>query len=196
MGTRFRIGQGTDIHRLVKGRKLILGGVEIPWEKGLFGHSDADVVCHALSNALLGAIGAGDIGQHFPDSDQRYKGASSIELLRVVMSLVKKRGYRVVNADLTILAERPKLGPYREEMRKNLAEVLEIDPADVNIKATTGEKMGFVGREEGMMAEAVVLLEDLPWVETPGYHHGIARRCEMNHQSCRRTPRYIQRALS
>lgn len=161
---KIRIGQGTDIHRLVEGRKLILGGVEVPWEKGLLGHSDADVVCHALSNALLGAIGEGDIGRHFPDSDQRYKGASSIELLRVVMSLVKERRYRVGNADLTILAEKPKLGPYREEMRKNLAAILEVEPADVNIKATTGEKMGFVGREEGMMAEAVVLLES--W-ETP-----------------------------
>ena len=156
---QFRIGQGTDIHRLVEGRKLILGGVEIPWEKGLLGHSDADVVCHALSNALLGAIGEGDIGRHFPDSDQRYKGASSTDLLRVVMGLVKERGYRVGNADLTILAEKPKLGSYREEMRKNLAVVLEIEPADINIKATTGEKMGFVGREEGMMAEAVVLLQ-------------------------------------
>lgn len=155
----FRIGQGTDIHRLVEGRKLMLGGVEIPWEKGLLGHSDADVVCHALSNALLGAIGEGDIGRHFPDSDQRYKGVSSIELLRIVMTLVKEHGYRVGNADLTILAERPKLVPYREEMRKNLAVVLEIDPADINIKATTGEKMGFIGREEGMMAEAIVLLE-------------------------------------
>jgi 2-C-methyl-D-erythritol 2,4-cyclodiphosphate synthase len=159
MQTTFRIGQGTDIHRLVEGRKLILGGVEIPWGKGLLGHSDADVVCHALSNALLGAIGEGDIGRHFPDSDQRYKGMSSIELLRMVMNLVKAHGFRVGNADLTILAERPKLGPYREEMRKNLAAVLEVDPTDVNIKATTGEKMGFVGREEGMMAEAVVLLE-------------------------------------
>src|SRR5215475_2052115 len=159
MRTVFRIGQGTDIHRLVAGRKLILGGVEIPWEKGLLGHSDADVVCHALSNALLGAIGEGDIGQHFPDSDPRYQGASSIELLRIVMGLVKDKGFRVGNADLTILAEKPKLGPYREEMRKNLAIVLEVDLADVNIKATTGEKMGFVGREEGMMAEAVVLLE-------------------------------------
>lgn len=156
---KFRIGQGTDIHQLVEGRKLILGGVEIPWKKGLLGHSDADVVCHALSNALLGAIGEGDIGRHFPDSDQRYQGASSIALLKVVMSLVKERGYRVGNADLTILAERPKLVPYREEMRKNLAAVLEVDPVAVNIKATTGEQMGFVGREEGMMAEAVVLLE-------------------------------------
>lgn len=155
----FRIGQGVDIHRLVPGRKLILGGVEIPWEKGLLGYSDADVVCHALSNALLGAIGEGDIGRHFPDSDPRYKGASSIELLRGVMTLVKARNFRVGNADLTILAEKPKLGPYCEAMQTQLAAVLEVNPADVNIKATTGEKMGFVGREEGMMVEAVVLLE-------------------------------------
>ncbi len=158
---RFRIGQGVDMHRLVSGRKLTLGGVEIPWEKGLLGHSDADVVCHALSNALLGAIGEGDIGRHFPDSDPRYKGASSLELLRVVMELVKARGFRVGNADLTILAEKPKLAPYREEMQKRLAGVLEVEPAAINIKATTGEKMGFIGREEGMMAEAVVLLESV-----------------------------------
>jgi 2-C-methyl-D-erythritol 2,4-cyclodiphosphate synthase len=156
---KFRIGQGTDIHRLVEGRKLILGGVEILWEKGLLGHSDADVVCHAVSNALLGAIGEGDIGRHFPDSDPRYKGASSIELLQVVMTMVKAKGFCVGNVDLTVLAERPKLGPYREQMQKNLAAVLEVTSDAVNIKATTGEKMGFVGREEGMMAEAVVLLE-------------------------------------
>ena len=158
---RFRIGQGTDIHQLVAGRSLVLAGVEIPWEKGLLGHSDADVVCHAVSNALLGAIGEGDIGRHFPDSDPRYKGASSVELLRVVMGMIKTKGFRVGNVDLTVLAERPKLGPYREDMRKNLAAVLDVTPEDVNIKATTGEKMGFVGREEGMMAEAVVLLESL-----------------------------------
>jgi len=158
---KFRIGQGTDIHRLVEGRRLVLAGVEISWEKGLLGHSDADVVCHAVSNALLGAIGEGDIGRHFPDSDPRYKGASSVELLRVVMGMVKTKGFRVGNVDLTVLAERPKLGPYREEMRKNLAAVLEVTPEDVNIKATTGEKMGFVGREDGMMAEAVVLLESI-----------------------------------
>jgi 2-C-methyl-D-erythritol 2,4-cyclodiphosphate synthase len=157
-----RIGHGVDIHRLVSGRKLILGGVEIPWDKGLLGHSDADVVCHALSNALLGAIGEGDIGRHFPDSDPRYKGASSLDLLRVVMELVKARGFRVGNADLTILAEKPKLGPYREEMQKRLAAVLEVELTAINIKATTGEKMGFIGREEGMMAEAVVLLESVP----------------------------------
>src|SRR5260221_4991713 len=143
---KFRIGQGTDIHRLVEGRKLILGGVEIPWEKGLLGHSDADVVCHAVSNALLGAIGEGDIGQHFPDSEPRYQSASSLELLRAVMALVKGRGFRVGNADLTMLAERPKLSPYKETIRHNLASVLEVVPTDINVKATTGEKMGFVGR--------------------------------------------------
>lgn len=158
----FRIGHGVDIHRLEPGRRLILGGVEIPWDKGLLGHSDADVVCHALSNALLGAIGEGDIGRHFPDSDSRYRGASSIELLRRVMERVKARGFRVSNADVTILAERPKLAPYREAMQQRLAAVLAVDLSAVNIKATTGEKLGFVGREEGMMAEAVVLLEPQP----------------------------------
>ena len=157
----FRIGHGVDIHRLVPGRRLILGGVEIPWDKGLLGHSDADVVCHALSNALLGAIGEGDIGKHFPDSDPGYKDASSLALLQAVMELVKARGFRVGNADLTILAERPKLAPHREEMQKRLAEVLEVESAAVNLKATTAEKLGFIGREEGMMAEAVVLLESL-----------------------------------
>ena len=122
----FRIGHGVDIHRLVSGRKLILGGVEIPWDKGLLGHSDADVVCHALSNALLGAIGEGDIGRHFPDSDPRYKGASSLELLQVVMELVKARGFRIGNADLTILAEKPKLAPYREEMQNRFESWAEI----------------------------------------------------------------------
>lgn len=155
----FRIGHGVDVHRLVPGRKLILGGVEIPWDKGLLGHSDADVVCHALSNALLGALGAGDIGQHFPDSDPQYKDVSSLALLRSVMARVKARGFRLGNTDVTILAEKPKLAPYREAMQKRLAEVLEVDPAAVNIKATSGEKLGFIGREEGMMAEAVVLLE-------------------------------------
>jgi 2-C-methyl-D-erythritol 2,4-cyclodiphosphate synthase len=155
----FRIGHGVDIHRLEPGRKLVLGGVDIRSDKGLLGHSDADVVCHALSNALLGAIGAGDIGRHFPDSDSRYKGADSLQLLRVVMTQVKAQGFCVGNADVTILAEQPKLAPYREEMQKRLATALEVDAMAINIKATTGEKLGFIGREEGMMAEAVVLLE-------------------------------------
>ena len=159
---RFRIGQGVDIHRLEPGRKLILGGVEVPWEKGLLGHSDADVVCHALSNALLGAIGEGDIGQHFPDSDPRYKGVSSLALLRVVMDKLKTRGYRVGNVDLTILAQRPKLATYKDAMRQNIADALEVEPTAVNVKATTSEQMGFVGREEGMRAEAVVLVEFIP----------------------------------
>ena len=158
----FRIGQGVDIHRLVQGRKLVLGGVEVPWEKGLLGHSDADVVCHALSNALLGALGEGDIGQHFPDSDPLYRGASSLALLRVVMEKVKAQGYRVCNADLTILAQRPKLAAYKDAMRQNMAEVLEVEPSAMNIKATTGETLGFIGRAEGMRAEAVVLLEAAP----------------------------------
>lgn len=155
----YRLGQGVDIHRLVPGRKLVLGGVEIPWATGLAGHSDADVVCHALSNALLGAIGAGDIGEHFPDSDPQYRGVSSLGLLRIVMDMVKGRGYRVSNADVTILAQAPKLADYKAAMRRNLADALEVAPSDVNVKATTGEKLGFVGREEGIRAEAVVLLE-------------------------------------
>ncbi len=156
---QFRVGHGADIHRLQPGRKLMLGGIHIPWDKGLFGHSDADVVCHALSNALLGAIGAGDIGQHFPDSDPQYTGASSLGLLRIVMALVKERGFRLSNADITVFAQRPKLAPYRQAMRERLAEALEAAPSLVNVKATTGEKMGYIGRGEGMMAEAVVLLE-------------------------------------
>lgn len=156
---RFRVGHGADIHRLQPGRKLVLGGVPIPWDKGLLGHSDADVVCHALSNALLGAIGAGDIGQHFPDSDPQYSGVSSLGLLGDVMAMVRARGFRLGNADITVFAQRPKLGPYRQAMRERLAGVLEAEPAAVNIKATTGEKIGSIGREEGMMAEAVVLLE-------------------------------------
>lgn len=155
----YRIGQGVDIHRLVPGRKFVLGGVEIPWRTGLAGHSDADVVCHALSNALLGAIGAGDIGEYFPDGDPQYRGVSSLGLLRVVMDMVEGRGYRVSNADVTILAQAPKLADYKAAMRRNLADALEVEPSDVNVKATTGEKLGFVGREEGIRAEAVVLLE-------------------------------------
>jgi len=157
----YRIGQGVDIHRLVPGRKFMLGGVEIPWRTGLAGHSDADVVCHALSNALLGAIGAGDIGEHFPDSDPQYRGVSSLGLLRVVMDMVKGRGYRVSNADVTILAQAPKLADYKAAMRRNLADALEVAPSDVNVKATTGEKLGFVGREEGIRAEAAVLLKSI-----------------------------------
>lgn len=158
---RFRVGHGADIHRLEPGRKLILGGIHIPWDKGLAGHSDADVVCHALSNALLGAIGAGDIGQHFPDSDPQYRGASSLGLLRVVVALVKQHGFRLGNADITVFAQQPRLAPHRQAMREQLAAALEAEPSAVNIKATTGEKLGYIGRGEGMLAEAVVVLESV-----------------------------------
>ncbi len=154
----FRIGQGMDVHRLVPGRRLILGGIEIPWDRGLLGHSDADVLCHALCNALLGALGEGDIGQHFPDEDPRYRDASSLDLLRHVAGWVQERGYRVVNADMTLRAERPRLAPYRKQIQEKLASALGISPQDINLKATTGEGLGFIGRGEGMEAAAVVLL--------------------------------------
>ena len=155
----FRIGHGVDTHRLEPGRSLTLGGVQIPFERGLAGHSDADVVCHALANALLGAIGEGDIGEHFPDTNQRYKGMSSLHLLNIVVKKVGDKGYRIQNADLTLMAEHPKIGPFKDDMRTNLSQALGIGRSAINVKATTGEKMGFVGRGEGMTAEAVVLLE-------------------------------------
>lgn len=154
-----RIGHGYDVHRLVAGRKLILGGVEIPHETGLLGHSDADVLLHAISDAILGAIGAGDIGKHFPDTDPAYKGASSIELLRQVMLLAAGKGYTVGNVDATIVAQMPKLAPYIAQMRENIAAALGSDSERINVKATTTEKLGFAGREEGIAAYAVTLLE-------------------------------------
>lgn len=154
-----RIGQGYDVHRLVEGRDLIICGVKIPYEKGLLGHSDADVALHALCDALLGAAALGDIGRHFPDTDERYKGADSRMLLREVARLVKEKGYAVENADVTIAAQRPKMLPYIEDMRKNIAADLEIDIDAVNVKATTTEKLGFEGRGEGISATAVCLLK-------------------------------------
>ena len=154
-----RIGQGYDVHRLVEGRKLILGGVEIPFERGLLGHSDADVLTHAIMDALLGAAALGDIGQHFPDTDPAYAGADSLKLLREVNALLRQRGWRVGNIDSTILAQRPKLAPYLPEMRRRLAQCLEISPEQVSVKATTEEKLGFTGSGEGMAAQAVCLLE-------------------------------------
>ena len=154
-----RIGHGYDVHRLTEGRKLILGGVEIPWEKGLLGHSDADVLTHALMDALLGAACLGDIGQHFPDNDDRFLGADSVELLKKVCSLVAEKGYRLGNADITVIAQRPKLASYLPGMRRRLAEAMETDPDNVNIKATTEEKLGFTGEGLGIAAHAVVLLE-------------------------------------
>lgn len=153
----FRIGHGYDVHALVEGRKLILGGVEIEYSKGLLGHSDADVLIHALCDALLGAAALGDIGRHFPDTDPVYEGADSRELLRRVVSLLPD--FKIVNADITAIAQAPKLLPYIERMRSNLADVLGIGIDRINIKATTTERLGFIGREEGIAAEAVVLLE-------------------------------------
>jgi 2-C-methyl-D-erythritol 2,4-cyclodiphosphate synthase len=151
-------GIGYDSHRLAAHRRLILGGVELPGERGLAGHSDADVLTHAVIDALLGAAGLGDIGEHFPDTDERYRDADSIELLEMVLTRVVAQGLELVNVDATVIMERPRLGPHREEIRARLALVLGIAPARVNVKATTGEGMGFVGRGEGVAALAVVSL--------------------------------------
>lgn len=154
-----RIGNGYDVHRLVAGRKLILGGVDIPYEKGLLGHSDADVLLHAISDAILGAIAEGDIGKHFPDSDPAYKGADSIKLLQHVMALARGKGYAIGNVDATIVAQRPKLAPHIQLMRENIAAALDTTADRINVKATTTEELGFAGRGEGIASYAVVLLE-------------------------------------
>ena len=153
-----RIGHGYDVHRLVEGRKLILGGVEVPHTLGLLGHSDADVLTHAVMDALLGAAALGDIGRHFPDTDPAYAGADSLKLLDHVVELLEKKGYQVGNVDATILAQKPKLAPYIEKMRGNLAARMKVEPDQVNVKATTEEKLGFTGAEEGIAAHAVALL--------------------------------------
>lgn len=153
-----RIGTGYDVHKLVEGRKLILGGVEIQYEKGLLGHSDADVIVHAIMDALLGALALGDIGKHFPDTDPAYEGASSIELLKHVGAMIEEKNYVIENIDSTIIAQRPKLLPYIDQMRRNVADALKIDVDRVNIKATTEEHLGFTGRGEGISAQAVTLL--------------------------------------
>lgn len=154
-----RVGFGYDAHRLVPGRPLILGGVEIPHALGLSGHSDADVLTHALGDALLGAVAAGDLGRHFPDSDPAYQGISSLILLERIMAVVRSRGYRPVNVDVTVVAEKPRLAPHVPTMIDNLAPILGLPSGAVSIKATTTEKMGFTGREEGIAAYAVVLVE-------------------------------------
>ena len=153
-----RIGQGYDVHRLVEGRKLILGGVEIPWEKGLLGHSDADVLIHAVMDALLGAAALGDIGAIFPDSDPKYEGADSVELLRKVSALLREKGWRLGNLDATVIAQRPRLAPHIPEMRRRIAEALSASIDVVSVKATTEEHLGFTGRGEGISAQAVALL--------------------------------------
>ena len=157
--TNLRIGHGYDVHRLVEGRKLILGGVDIPWERGLLGHSDADVLTHAVMDALTGADRLGDIGKLFPDTDPAYAGISSLKLLAEVGRLLNERGYQVVNIDATLLAQAPKVGPYKQEMAENMARALGIQPDQVNVKATTEEGLGFTGDGSGMAAHAVVLLE-------------------------------------
>ena len=154
-----RIGMGYDVHKLVEGRKLIMGGVEIPYEKGLLGHSDADVLLHAISDALLGAAALGDIGKHFPDTDERYKGADSLKLLEEVGRLLAEKGYTVGNVDATIVAQRPKMAPHIPVMRENIARVLHVDVDRINVKATTEEHLGFTGSGQGISAYAVAGIE-------------------------------------
>ncbi|MCI6483426.1 MAG: 2-C-methyl-D-erythritol 2,4-cyclodiphosphate synthase [Selenomonadaceae bacterium] len=154
-----RFGMGYDVHQLVEGRKLIIGGVEIPFEKGLLGHSDADVLLHAISDALLGAAALGDIGKHFPDTDERYKGADSLKLLEEVGRLLAEKGYKVGNVDATIVAQRPKMAPHIPVMRENIARVLHVDVDRINVKATTEEHLGFTGSGQGISAYAVAGIE-------------------------------------
>lgn len=156
-----RVGMGYDVHRLVEGRKLILGGVDIPFEKGLLGHSDADVLIHAIMDALLGAAALGDIGKHFPDTDPKYKGISSVELLKHVAALLEEHNYVIENIDATVIAQRPKLRPYMEEMTANIAGALGIETDRLNLKATTEEGLGFTGSGEGMAAQAICALINL-----------------------------------
>jgi len=155
----FRIGQGFDVHAFAENRPLIIGGIEIPYELGLLGHSDADVLLHTISDALLGAIGEGDIGKHFPDTDPAFKDADSAKLLQHVFQIVKEKGYELVNADCTIIAQAPKMAPYIQSMRERIAELLESTSDCINVKATTTEKLGFTGRKEGIASQAVVLLQ-------------------------------------
>ena len=153
-----RIGHGYDVHRLAEGRKLIIGGVEIPWEKGLLGHSDADLLLHAVTDAILGALALGDIGKHFPDTDPAFKDADSMKLLEHCVALVKERGYKVGNLDATIIAQKPKLAAYIPDMRQNIAKACNVEMDRINVKATTEEWLGFTGNGEGMAAHAVVLM--------------------------------------
>ena len=154
-----RIGHGYDVHRIVEGRKLILGGAEIPFDKGLLGHSDADVLLHAISDSLLGAAALGDIGKHFPDTDESFKGANSLLLLEKVCALLKEKGYKIVNIDATVLAQRPKLKDYIEKMRENIARACKTDIDAISVKATTEEGLGFTGAGEGIAAHAVCLIQ-------------------------------------
>jgi 2-C-methyl-D-erythritol 2,4-cyclodiphosphate synthase len=158
MAREFRIGHGFDVHRFRRGRKLVLGGIEIPHPKGLIGHSDADVLLHALINALLGAMGESDIGTHFPDSDSRYKGISSTKLLGKILLMMRRKGFTLVNADVTVIAQEPKLAPYYSAIKKNVANQLKAAEEQINIKATTTERLGWIGKGAGLAATAVILL--------------------------------------
>ncbi len=158
MAKQFRIGHGFDVHRFRRGRKLILGGVEIPSPVGLLGHSDADVVLHALINALLGAMGEGDIGSHFPDTDRRYRGIASAKLLAQVLAIMRRKRFNIVNVDVTLVAQRPKLSPHYPAMRASVADLLKLAVSDVSIKAATTEKLGWLGKGQGMAGTAVILL--------------------------------------
>ena len=174
-GRDMRIGQGYDVHRLTEGRDLILGGVKIPYEKGLLGHSDADVLLHAVTDALLGAAALGDIGQHFPDTDPEYRGISSIELLQRVGKLLEERGYVVGNVDATVIAQRPKLAAYCRRMTENIAAALHLEKERVSVKATTEEGLGFTGSGEGIAAQAVALLTELE--DIAGFDRMLGRDC-------------------
>lgn len=155
-----RIGIGYDVHRLTEDRDLILGGVKIPFDRGLLGHSDADVLIHAIMDAILGALGAGDIGKHFPDTDPQYKGISSVLLLEHVADLMRQQGFEIGNLDAIVIAQKPKIGPYFQEMKEHMAQALGCSPEKINLKATTEEGLGFTGRQEGMAAQAVCLLAE------------------------------------
>ena len=170
--SHLRIGHGYDVHRLTEGRKLILGGVEIPHKLGLLGHSDADVLTHAVMDAMLGALALGDIGQHFPDTDAKYAGADSIKLLRHVNALIQQKGWQIGNLDATILAQAPKLAPHIPEMCRNIARATGCDLSQISVKATTEEKLGFIGHEEGIAAHCVVLLEAIP---SPMFRRPVGR---------------------
>ena len=155
----YRIGQSIDIHQLVSGRKLILGGVEINHELGLLGHSDADVLCHSIIESIIGALGLGDIGKHFSDTDERYRGISSLVLLEKTYEMMDERGYEISNLDAIILIEKPKMAPYIQKMKENISEVLKCDITNINIKSTRGENLGFIGNEEGAVSQCVVMLK-------------------------------------
>lgn len=179
-----RVGMGYDVHKLVENRDLILGGVKIPYEKGLLGHSDADVLLHAIMDALLGAAALGDIGKHFPDTDETYKGISSIGLLEYVARLLDEHGYIVENVDATIIAQRPKMRPHIDEMRKNIANALKVDVAQINVKATTEEGLGFTGTGEGISSQAICALEKI--MNYSSYDVAIEGRSCAGCQGCRK----------